>query len=190
MDAILEFLKLPFTWGLAIGLLLFGLSVWGHFKTKLELKRYRKHLSDKLELEARQYESVRKDKDLLGKENENLRVRVQQLSEKSDQKVLRDLEIMARAEKRMMMQAPGFAGAWEMAKQQAADEVASEDAGKSLPKRLFNRLFGTGTVREVIAEQSTGTMGTADSASGHSNGSPNADPVSSAGDTRATAGTS
>ncbi len=159
MDGIIDFFKQPFAWGLSLGLLFFVLSAWGHFKTKRELRRYRKHLSDKLELEARQYEVIRKDKDVLAKENENLRVRVQQLMEKPDQKISRDLEILTRAEKRMMMQAPGFAAAWEAAKSQAAEELADEDSGKSLPRRLFNRLFGAGGIREadarILTESST-----------------------------------
>ena len=158
MDTFLEFINNPFAWGLAIGLLFFGISFWSHFKTKCELRRYKKMLSDKLELEARQYETVRKEKESIGKENENLRVRVQQLMEKPDQKITRDLETFTRAEKRMMMQAPGFAAAWEAAKAQASDELAAEDAGKSLPKRLFNRLFGNTSPREIDGRLLTDSM--------------------------------
>jgi hypothetical protein len=145
MDSIKEFFSYPFVWGLCLGLLFFVLSFWGHFKTRREYRRYRRHLSDKLELEARQYEVIRREKEALAKENENLRLRVGQLNERPEQKVMRDLEILTRAEKRMMVQAPGFAGAWETAKAAAAEEVAAEDQGRSLPKRIFSRLFGTGT---------------------------------------------
>ncbi len=150
MDSIKEFFSHPFVWGLCLGLLFFVLSFWGHFKTKREYRRYRRHLSDKLELEARQYEVIRKEKETLAKENENLRLRIGQLNEKPEQKVLRDLEILARAEKRMNVQAPGFAGAWETAKAAAADELSAEDQGRSLPKRIFSRLFGAGTSRETL----------------------------------------
>lgn len=158
MDNLVDFIKQPFAWGLALGLLFFTISFWSHFKTKRELRRYKKMLSDKLELEARQYESVRKEKEVLTKENENLRVRVQQLMEKPEQKITRDLETFTRAEKRMMLQAPGFAAAWETAKAQASDELTAEDAGKSLPKRLFNRLFGNTTAREIDARLLTDAM--------------------------------
>lgn len=149
MDTIRDLFSHQFTWGLCLGLLFFFLSFWGHFKTKRELRRYKKMLSDKLELEARQYEVVRKEKDSVAKENEHLRVRVQQLLEKPDAKISRDLETFTRAEKRMVLQAPGFAPAWETAKAQASEELAAEDAGKSLPKRLFNRLFGNSGAREL-----------------------------------------
>jgi hypothetical protein len=155
MEAVWNFLKQPFAWGLFIGLFVFCFSAWGHFKTKRELSRYKKLLSDKLELEARQYETIRKERDTITKENENLRVRIQQLGDKPEQKLLRDLEIYARAEKLMIMQAPGFGGAWEVAKTQASEQMAEEDSGKSLPKRLFNRLFGNGAVREALPAEST-----------------------------------
>jgi hypothetical protein len=157
MDAIKDFFSHPFVWGLCLGLLFFVLSFWGHFKTKREYRRYRRHLSDKLELEARQYEVIRKEKETLTKENENLRLRVGQLSEKPDQKVMRDMEILTRAEKRMMIQAPGFAGAWEAAKSAAAEEVSAEDQGRSLPKRLFSRLFGSGSSRDALPQESSST---------------------------------
>lgn len=133
----------PFIWGLALGLLFFVLSAWGHFKTRQEFRRYRRHLSDKLELDASQLEGLKKERDTLLKENEHLRVRMGLLSEKPDQKIMRDLEILVRAEKRMIVRAPGFAPAWEAAKSEAAEEVALEESGKSLPKRLFHRLFGS-----------------------------------------------
>ena len=156
-----EILSSHFVWGLALGLLFAVLSAWSHFKTKREYKRYRRHLSDKLELEARQYELLRKEKETLTKENENLRLRVGQLNEKPDMKQSRELEIFARAQKMMMVQAPGFAGAWEQAKTAAAEEMAAEDQGRSLPKRIFSRLFGVGTREALPAEataQPTGTQ--------------------------------
>lgn len=145
--------KSQFTWGLALGVLFFVLSAWGHFKTKNEFRRYRKHLSDKLDLDAAQLESLKKEKDSLLKENENLRLRMGMLAEKPDAKIARDLEILARAEKRMILRAPGFAPAWEAAKSESADEVANEEMGKSLPKRFFNRLFGNASLKLLDSAQ-------------------------------------
>jgi hypothetical protein len=179
MDAIKEFFSHPFVWGLCLGLLFFVLSAWGHFKTKREYRRYRRHLSDKLELEARQYEVIRKEKEALSKENENLRLRVGQLNEKPDQKILRDMEILTRAEKRMMVQAPGFAGAWESAKSAAAEEVTAEDQGRSLPKRLFSRLFGSGA-REALPAESASAAQANGSESQPSVSTPAGEPVGAA----------
>ena len=76
------------------------------------------------------------------KENENLRVKVQTLSMQPDQKLGRELEILARAEKKMTIAALGFAAPWEQAKQAAPQELADEDVGKSAPRNLFQRFFG------------------------------------------------
>jgi hypothetical protein len=142
-----EIAKSPFVWGLLLGLLFFVLSAWAHFKTKRDFRRYRKHLSDKLDLDAAQLEALKKEREAVLKENENLRLRIGMMNEKPDQKVLRDLEVLTRAEKRMVLRAPGFAPAWETAKSEAADEVAQEELGKSLPKRFFNRLFGNPSLK-------------------------------------------
>ncbi len=137
-----EIFSTPFVWGLALGLLFFVLSLYAHLKTKLSLNRYKKLLSDKLEIEAEATQSARKERDALKVEIENLRTRVTQLSEKNDGKIQRELEILARAEKSMMINAPGFAPAWENAKTQAAAEISEEDKGYALPQRIFRRFFG------------------------------------------------
>lgn len=143
METFLSILSEQFTWGLLLGLLIAGFSIWNHLKTKRELKRYQRHLSDKMELEARQLEGLKQEREKLLKENENLRLRIGMLNEKPEHKQLRDLETVTRAEKRMMINAPGFAAAWETAKADAARDLEAEDQGKSLPKRLFSRLLGT-----------------------------------------------
>ena len=161
----------PFTWGLSLGLLFFFLSAWGHFKTKHEFRRYRKHLSDKLDLDASQLEGLKKEKESLLKENENLRLRIGMLSETPDQKIMRDLEILTRAEKRMVLRAPGFAPAWEAAKSEAADEVAQEELGKSLPKRFFNRLFGNAALK-LLDSPETAAAAAADNSTAAASSAP------------------
>jgi hypothetical protein len=69
---------------------------------------------------------------------------VNALNELPDRKIQRDCEIYARAEKRLLINVPGFAPAWETAKSEAHRELAEEEAGKSAPKRMFARLFGGG----------------------------------------------
>jgi hypothetical protein len=71
------------------------------------------------------------------------------------------LEILARAEKRMILRAPGFAPAWEAAKSESADEVAQEEMGKSLPKRFFNRLFGNASLKLLDSAQAEAAAETA-----------------------------
>ena len=107
----------------------------------MEIKRYKRHLSDRLEIEAESVQKKGADLDRLRKENENLRVKIASLNDAPDRRLDRDLEIYARAEKRMVVGVPGFAGPWENAKHEALVEIQAEEAGQSLPKRVFARLF-------------------------------------------------
>jgi cell division protein FtsB len=110
-----------------------------------ELARFRRHLSDRLEIEADAMRKIKGEVDSLKKENESLRVKVNSLNDQPERKLQRDLEIYARAEKQMLIQVPGFAPAWETAKSAAHNELSDEEAGRSAPKRLFSRLFGGGS---------------------------------------------
>ena len=171
----MEFLKQitssPFFWGFALGMVFCGLSIWAHFKTKLELKRYRRHLSDKLEIEAKHLSDLKKDKDKLKEENENLRVKAKGGGETTSENLERELEIFARAEKSMYVSAPGFSAAWENAKTAALGEIEEEEQGKSLPRKIFRKFFSApakGTQEHLLSASSeagsTAETKTADSA--------------------------
>jgi hypothetical protein len=131
----------PFTWGLVLGLIFTGLAVYRVIRLKGEIKRYKRHLSDRLEIEADAVQKKGAELERLKKENENLRVKIASLSEYPEHRGERDLEIYARAEKRMLVGVPGFAGPWENAKHDALLEIQGEESGQSLPKRVFARLF-------------------------------------------------
>jgi hypothetical protein len=118
------------------------IAVYHLFRAKGELSRFRRHLSDRLEIEAEAMRKMKTEGEGLKKENESLRVKVNALNEQPERKLQRDLEIYARAEKQMLIQVPGFAPAWETAKSAAHNELAEEEAGRSAPKRLFSKLFG------------------------------------------------
>lgn len=118
------------------------LSLYHLFRVKGELARFRRHLSDKLEIEAETMKKMKAELETLRKENESLRVKVNALNEQPERKIQRDLEIYARAERRMLINAPGFAPAWETAKNDAHNELSEEEAGRSQPKRGFLGLFG------------------------------------------------
>ena len=132
----------PFTWGLVIGLALFIWSGFCHFKTKRELTRYKGLLGQKLELESRSQEHMRKEIEDLKGTNENLRFKVNQLKGKPGQSQQQELEIMARSERQLMVSAPGFAAAWEQAKTRAREEIESEEADKSRPRQIFQQIMG------------------------------------------------
>ena len=149
----------PFALGLELGLFCAALALWRLMTVKFDLRRFKQHLSDRIELEADSVEKAKSELESLRRENEQLRIRVQAFNERADWKAPRDLEVYARAEKRMLMTVPGFAPAWENAKSDAMNELQSEDTGHSLPKRVFSRLFGSnhnnGPVREALPSPSS-----------------------------------
>ena len=131
-----------FAWGFYLGLIFLAIASYNYLRLKGELTRFRRHLSDKLEIEAETMKKLKAEQETVRRENESLRVKVNALNEMPDRKAQRDLEIYARAEKRMLVGVPGFAPAWETAKTEAHNELAEEEAGKAAPKRIFARLFG------------------------------------------------
>ncbi|HSI11370.1 MAG TPA: hypothetical protein VK961_04975 [Chthoniobacter sp.] len=133
-----------FALGFYLGCVFLVIACYNYLKLKSELSRFRRHLSDKLEIEAETMKKIKAEQEALRKENETLRVKVNALNEIPDRKLQRDLEVYARAEKRMLIHAPGFAPAWETAKSDAHSELAEEEAGRQAPKRIFARLFGGG----------------------------------------------
>jgi hypothetical protein len=143
-----ELLKHPFTLGFGLGVIFLILALYQLLKTKGELKRYKRHLSDKLEIEADAMKKVKKEREALLKENENLRVKIASMNDLPERNLQRNLEVYARAERRMLVAVPGFAPAWETAKSEVATELVAEEAGRSLPKRVFTRFFG-GAKEEV-----------------------------------------
>ena len=137
-----ELLTREFAWGFYLGCVFLVIATYNYLRLKGEMGRFRRHLSDKLEIEAETMKKLKGEQETLRKENETLRVKVNALNELPDRKVQRDLEVFARAEKRMLLSVPGFAPAWETAKTDAHQELSEEEAGKSAPKRIFARLFG------------------------------------------------
>ena len=135
----------PFALGFYLGCVFLVISLYQYVRLKGELSRFRRHLSDKLEIEAETMKKIKNEQEALRRENESLRIKVNALNEAPDRKIQRDLEIYARAEKRMLLNVPGFAPAWETAKSEAHLELSEEEGGRSAPKRIFQRLFGGST---------------------------------------------
>lgn len=132
----------PFTIGLIVGLIVAGAAQWRYLMLKLELRRYRQHLSDRMELEADAIGTAKAAAETLRRENEHLRIRIAEFNQLPERRAQRDLEVYARAEKQMLVNIPGFAAPWEAAKKVAHEELQGEENGRSLPRRVFTRLFG------------------------------------------------
>jgi len=156
----MEFLNHHFYWGLGIGAFL-GLigvtfAVMRLFDTKGEVKRLKRHLSDKLELEAEATNRLRHDLQDLKQQNENLRIKVANLNQFPDKRLQRELEIYARAERFMVSSSPGFPAVWEEAKRSALAGLEQEENGNSLPKRVFNALLNRPSYRSSNSDQVEG----------------------------------
>ncbi len=78
-------------------------------------------------------------------EKENLRVKIQGLLQSPDRQKLRLLEVLNRAEQRLTLTAPGFAPAWQTAKNEALAELEEEERGRSAPKQVLHQLMSTGS---------------------------------------------
>jgi hypothetical protein len=143
------------------------LALYHLLRVKGELARFRRHLSDKLEIEADSMKKMKAEMETFRKENESLRVKVNALNELPERKIQRDLEIYARAEKRMLLNVPGFAPAWETAKSEAHNDLSEEEAGKSQSKRLFSRLFGGGSSTVALPVRGEDGKSGMDSDNGH-----------------------
>ncbi len=132
----------PFTLGLALGLVFTVIALWNLWRSRSQMRHYKRHLSDKLEIEADAITKTRREAEALRREAETLRMKVSAVNESANGRSARDLEVYARAERQMLVSVPGFAPAWESAKASAISELEAEEAGRSLPKRVFTKLFG------------------------------------------------
>src|SRR6202023_4314841 len=156
----MDFLNHHFYLGLGIGAVLgllgIGFALMRLFDTKSEVRRLKRHLSDKLELEAEATNRLRLDLQELKQNNENLRIKVANLNQYPDKRLQRELEIYARAERFMVTSSPGFPAVWEEAKRSAIGDLEQEENGRSLPKRVFNALRNRPSTRNPDPLQDRG----------------------------------
>jgi hypothetical protein len=156
----MDFLNHHFYLGLGVGAVLglIGISfaVMRLLDTKGEVKRLRRHLADKLELEADGTNRLRQGLQELKQQNENLRIKVANLNQYPDKRVQRELEIYARAERFMASSSPGFPAVWEEAKRNALTGLEQEENGQSLPKRVFNAMLNRPSYKSANSDHVDG----------------------------------
>ena len=152
----MDFLNNSFYWGLGIGVVLgligIGFTIMRLWDTKGEVRRLKRHLADKLELESEATNRLRVDLQELKQQNENLRIKVANLNQFPDKRLQRELEVYARAERFMVSSSPGFPAVWEEAKRSAVTDLEQEENGKSLPKRVFNALLNRPSSRSTNSD--------------------------------------
>jgi hypothetical protein len=141
----MDFLHQPMFWafvgGLFLGLIGVAFLALRFADAKREIRRLKRHLADKLELESEASNRLRLDLQELKQQNENLRIKVANLNQVPDRRLQRELEIFARAERWMVSSSPGFPAIWEEAKRSAINDLEQEEQGRSFPQRVFNALL-------------------------------------------------
>ena len=125
--------------GLGIGLFIalvvlifMGIKLTGLKREKRqEVEKYKRMLTDRMELESDGLKKVRADNDELRKSNENLRVSLLALREKPGRKDIQQLQMMQKTVERLSMTSPGFAPIWQQALKETEEEYSKVYSGFS-----------------------------------------------------------
>jgi len=124
----------PFLIGLAIGLVLLVIMYIREQikrgKQGRQIKDLKKHLQQKLEIEADALDHKKKELEKLRKENENLRISLQSLAQKPGRREVINLQVYQKAISIVSEVAQGFAPMWQKALREAEQEVEAIEAGK------------------------------------------------------------
>lgn len=156
MDTFLEIIKMPFVWGLLLGLL-FAFFAWKSGFAKAsnlkkenkriqdEMKDLQNHLNTQLKINSTGNQALQDELEDLKKNNENLRSNIAVLQQKPEKAELRQLHITEGAVRMMREQAPGFASAWE--KTLRDSEVEYEEAESGL-KKLVRKILPQSSSKE------------------------------------------
>ena len=124
------FIMEMFIYGLCVGLVVAAVvavvSVSRVSKAKAEGKaeaeRYKRMLSDRMELEAEGLKKVKDENEELRKMNENLRVSLLALRDKPGRKEMQRLQILQKAADRLTLNSPGFGPVWQAALKESEEE--------------------------------------------------------------------
>jgi len=128
--------------GVAIGWVLSYLkSLLTLRKHKKEFSEYKAHLERQMKITDSGSRQMMEEMEVLKKDNENLRISVKTLGQKPGRAELRQFHIYDNALRKMMLQAPGFSGAWENSLQEAEREYEDNEAGF---KNIMGKVFGSG----------------------------------------------
>ncbi len=134
--------------GLATGLFFFLLVLIQNIRMKRRHKRemlqIKNMISQKMDMEYESLAQLRKDLELLKKQNENLRISLRAYSQKPNRKEMELLQVYQRAIEIMSLKAPGFAPAWQLAMKESEEELEKMYIGfhpfvkKVVPNRLLD----------------------------------------------------
>ncbi len=140
-----DWLTHPFALGVYAGLvpaLLFRIQL---FIARRDLTRSERAQLAQVKTLTEAFQKLQQELQGNSTEKENLRVKVQGLLQSPDRQKLRLLEVLNRAEQRLTVTAPGFAPAWQTAKNEATMELEEEERGRSAPRQVLHSLMNTGS---------------------------------------------
>ena len=98
---------------------------------KQEVEKYKRMLTDRMELESDGLKKVRQENEELRKANENLRVSLLALRDKPGRKDIQQLQIMQKTVEKLTMTSPGFAPIWQQALRETEEEYSKMYSGFS-----------------------------------------------------------
>ena len=87
-----------------------------------EIEKYKKMLQDRMELESEGLNKLKSEVEDLRKQNENLRISLNTLSQKPGRKEIQRLDVYQTAAERLCMNSPGFAPVWQAALKESEEE--------------------------------------------------------------------
>ena len=140
-----EWLTHPFALGLYTGLLPAFLIRAQLFLARRDLRKSDQAQLSQMKTLTEAFHRLQLELKGAQSEGENLRVKIQGLLQTPERQKLRLLEVLNRAEQRLTVSAPGFAPAWQTAKNEATAELEEEERGRSAPKQVLHQLLSSGS---------------------------------------------
>lgn len=105
---------------LAVALLSKGASA--KKEAKAEVEKYKRMLQDRMELESDGLTKLKGEVEELKKQNENLRISLNTMSQKPGRKEMQRLDVYQTAAERLSINSPGFAPVWQAALKESEAE--------------------------------------------------------------------
>lgn len=142
-----------FAIGAAVALIVFIYFVIKHSGEKRahakEVARLKNMLSDRMDIESEGLKNLKEENADLKKQNENLRITVNALSQKPGRKEINRLQVYQLAVDRLTINSPGFGPAWQAALKDSEEEFEKTLTGASA---FIKRLIPVKTDAMVLPE--------------------------------------
>ena len=144
--------------GFAIGLII-ALAVFIYYVVKRandqrahakEVARLKNMLSDRMDIESEGLRTLKEENAELKKQNENLRITLNTLSQKPGRKEVNRLQVYQLAVDRLTINSPGFGPAWQAALKESEEEFQKNLTGATA---FIKRLIPIKTDAAVLPEK-------------------------------------